>query len=61
MTVGGAILVMISLFWARFAHHRLAAHFRPGRGRQSSTGLDYYIWGCRSPGSGTTLSGINQS
>ncbi|HMQ41665.1 MAG TPA: cytochrome o ubiquinol oxidase subunit I [Paracoccus sp. (in: a-proteobacteria)] len=60
MTVGGAILVMISLFVGEFARTGWLA-FPPLSGVVASPdeGVDYYIWGLQVAGIGTTLSGIN--
>ncbi|MFD1881199.1 cytochrome o ubiquinol oxidase subunit I [Paracoccus pacificus] len=60
MTVGGAILVMISLFVGEFAMTGWLA-FPPLSGIVASPteGVDYYIWGLQIAGVGTTLSGIN--
>ena len=60
MTVGGAILVMISLFVGEFARTGWLA-FPPLSGVVASPdeGVDYYIWGLQIAGIGTTLSGIN--
>ncbi|WP_448207852.1 cytochrome o ubiquinol oxidase subunit I [Azospirillum sp. sgz302134] len=60
MTVGGAVLTMLSLFVGEFARTGWLAYpplsgadFSPG------VGVDYYIWGLQVAGVGTTLSGIN--
>jgi cytochrome o ubiquinol oxidase subunit 1 len=60
MTVGGAVLVMISLFVGEFARTGWLA-YPPLSGLDYSpdTGVDYYIWGLQVAGIGTTLSGIN--
>ncbi len=60
MTVGGAILVMISLFVGEFARTGWMA-FPPLSGVAASPdeGVDYYIWGVQIAGVGTTLSAIN--
>ncbi len=60
MTVGGAVLVMISLFVGEFARTGWLA-FPPLSGIEASpdVGVDYYIWGLQVAGVGTTLSGIN--
>ncbi|AUH66643.1 cytochrome o ubiquinol oxidase subunit I [Paracoccus zhejiangensis] len=60
MTVGGAVLVMISLFVGEFAMTGWLA-FPPLSGIVASPteGVDYYIWGLQIAGVGTTLSGIN--
>ena len=60
MTVGGAVIVMLSLFVGEFARTGWLAYpplsenaFSPG------PGVDYYIWALQIAGVGTTLSGIN--
>ncbi|MDQ1900315.1 cytochrome o ubiquinol oxidase subunit I [Paracoccus sp. WLY502] len=60
MTVGGAVLVMMSLFVGEFAQTGWLA-FPPlsGIGYSPYVGVDYYIWGLQVAGVGTTLSGIN--
>ncbi|HEX4376776.1 MAG TPA: cytochrome o ubiquinol oxidase subunit I [Steroidobacteraceae bacterium] len=60
MTVGGAMLVMTSLFVGDFAKTGWLA-YPPLSGIATSpdTGVDYYIWGLQVAGIGTTLSGIN--
>ena len=60
MTVGGAVLVMISLFVGEFAQTGWLA-YPPLSGIDASpaTGVDYYIWALQVAGVGTTLSGIN--
>jgi cytochrome o ubiquinol oxidase subunit 1 len=60
MTVGGAVIVMASLFVGEFAQTGWLA-FPPLSGIQASpwVGVDYYIWGLQVAGVGTTLSGIN--
>ena len=60
MTVGGAILVMISLFVGEFAKTGWLA-FPPLSGILASPdpGVDYYLWSLQIAGVGTTLSGIN--
>ncbi|MEM7194023.1 MAG: cytochrome o ubiquinol oxidase subunit I [Pseudomonadota bacterium] len=60
MTVGGAALVMVSLFIGEFAQTGWLA-YPPLSGIQHSpsVGVDYYIWGLQIAGIGTTLSGIN--
>ncbi|MBP2292763.1 cytochrome o ubiquinol oxidase subunit I [Azospirillum rugosum] len=60
MTVGGAVLVMISLFVGEFAQTGWLA-YPPLSGLEASpaTGVDYYIWALQVAGVGTTLSGIN--
>lgn len=60
MTVGGAVIVMASLFVGEFAQTGWLA-FPPLSGIAASpyVGVDYYIWGLQVAGVGTTLSGIN--
>ncbi|MBS0225636.1 MAG: cbb3-type cytochrome c oxidase subunit I, partial [Proteobacteria bacterium] len=60
MTVGGAVLVMLSLFLGEFARTGWLA-YPPLSGLEFSpdVGVDYYIWGLQVAGVGTTLSGIN--
>ncbi len=60
MTVGGAILVNISLFIGEFGQTGWLA-YPPLSGIQfsPSVGVDYYIWALQIAGVGTTLSGIN--
>ena len=60
MTVGGAVLTMMSLFVGEFAQTGWLA-FPPlsGLGSSPYVGVDYYIWGLQVAGVGTTLSGIN--
>ncbi|RAZ87482.1 cytochrome o ubiquinol oxidase subunit I [Mesorhizobium hawassense] len=60
MTVGGAILVMASLFVGEFARTGWLA-YPPLSGIDYSpdVGVDYYIWALQVAGVGTTLSGIN--
>ncbi len=60
MTVGGAVLVMLSLFVGEFARTGWLA-FPPLSGVVASPdeGVDYYIWGIQIAGVGTTLSAIN--
>ncbi|SEQ76296.1 cytochrome bo3 quinol oxidase subunit 1 apoprotein [Faunimonas pinastri] len=60
MTVGGAVIVMMSLFVGEYARTGWLAYpplseaaYSPG------VGVDYYIWGLQIAGVGTTLSGIN--
>jgi cytochrome o ubiquinol oxidase subunit 1 len=60
MTVGGAVIVMASLFIGEFAQTGWLA-YPPLSGLDGSpwVGVDYYIWGLQVAGVGTTLSGIN--
>ncbi|MEQ5795409.1 cytochrome o ubiquinol oxidase subunit I [Paracoccus sp. NFXS7] len=60
MTVGGAVIIMASLFVGEFAQTGWLA-FPPlsGIGFSPWVGVDYYIWGLQVAGVGTTLSGIN--
>ncbi|MBD0415460.1 cytochrome o ubiquinol oxidase subunit I [Oryzicola mucosus] len=60
MTVGGAVLVMMSLFVGEFARTGWLA-YPPLSGAEASpgVGVDYYIWALQVAGVGTTLSGIN--
>jgi len=60
MTVGGAILVMASLFVGEFARTGWLA-YPPLSGLLQSpdVGVDYYLWSLQVAGVGTTLSGIN--
>ena len=59
MTVGGAVIVMLSLFIGEFAMTGWLA-MPPLSGAEASpgVGVDYYIWGLQIAGVGTTLSGI---
>ncbi|MFH1553858.1 MAG: cbb3-type cytochrome c oxidase subunit I, partial [Pseudomonadota bacterium] len=60
MTVGGAILVMMSLFVGEFAKTGwLAYPPLSGISYSPDVGVDYYIWALQVAGVGTTLSGIN--
>jgi cytochrome o ubiquinol oxidase subunit 1 len=60
MTVGGAVLVMMSLFVGEFARTGwLAYPPLSGSAYSPGVGVDYYIWGLQIAGVGTTLSGIN--
>ena len=60
MTVGGAVLVMMSLFVGEFARAGwLAYPPLSGIAYSPDVGMDYYIWGLQVAGVGTTLSGIN--
>ncbi|MBW6401895.1 cytochrome o ubiquinol oxidase subunit I [Roseomonas sp. HJA6] len=60
MTVGGVILVMMSLFVGEFAKTGWLA-YPPLSGITYSpdVGVDYWIWALQVAGVGTTLSGIN--
>ncbi|MFV0299795.1 MAG: cytochrome o ubiquinol oxidase subunit I [Paracoccus sp. (in: a-proteobacteria)] len=60
MTLGGAVLVMMSLFIGEFAKTGWLA-FPPLSGIVASPdeGVDYYIWGVQVAGVGTTLSAVN--
>jgi len=60
MTVGGAILVMLSLFVGEFAKTGWLA-YPPLSGPVYSpdSGVDYYIWSLQIAGVGTLLSGVN--
>nr|WP_211865527.1 cytochrome o ubiquinol oxidase subunit I [Neoroseomonas terrae] len=60
MTVGGVILVMMSLFVGEFAKTGWLA-YPPLSGLTYSpdVGVDYWIWALQIAGVGTTLSGIN--
>ncbi|MET0876450.1 MAG: cytochrome o ubiquinol oxidase subunit I [Tardiphaga sp.] len=60
MTVGGAVLVMMSLFVGEFARTGwLAYPPLSGVGYSPDVGVDYYIWALQVAGVGTTLSGVN--
>jgi len=60
MTVGGAVLVMISLFVGEFARTGWLAYPPLSNiGFSPDVGVDYYIWALQVAGVGTTLSGIN--
>ena len=60
MTVGGAVIVMISLFVGEFARTGWLAYPPLSELKYSpDVGVDYYIWGLQVAGVGTTLSGIN--
>ncbi|TGQ29520.1 cytochrome o ubiquinol oxidase subunit I [Mesorhizobium sp. M00.F.Ca.ET.220.01.1.1] len=60
MTVGGAILVMASLFVGEFARTGwLAYPPLSGINYSPDVGVDYYIWALQVAGVGTALSGIN--
>ncbi|MEK8050351.1 cytochrome o ubiquinol oxidase subunit I [Ideonella sp. DXS22W] len=60
MTVGGAVLMMISLFVGEFARTGWLA-YPPLSGilADPGVGVDYYLWSLNVAGVGTTLSGIN--
>src|SRR6202011_2595841 len=60
MTVGGAVLVMMSLFVGEFARTGwLAYPPLSGIAYSPDVGVDYYIWSLQIAGVGTLLSGIN--
>ena len=60
MTVGGAVLVMASLFIGEFARTGWLAYPPLSNiGYSPDVGVDYYIWALQIAGVGTTLSGIN--
>ena len=60
MTVGGAVLTMMSLFVGEFSRTGwLAYPPLSGAAYSPGVGVDYYIWGLQVAGVGTTLSGIN--
>ena len=60
MTVGGAVLTMLSLFVGEFSRAGwLAYPPLSGAAYSPGVGVDYYIWGLQVAGVGTTLSGIN--
>jgi cytochrome o ubiquinol oxidase subunit 1 len=60
MTVGGAILVMMSLFIGEFARTGwLAYPPLSGLAFSPDVGVDYYIWALQIAGVGTLLSGVN--
>src|SRR5947208_3290551 len=60
LTVGGSVLVMISLFVGEFATTGWLA-YPPLSGvlQSPGVGVDYYLWALQVAGVGTTLSGIN--
>lgn len=60
MTVGGAVLLMVSLFVGEFAKTGWLA-YPPLSGilQSPDVGVDYYLWSLQIAGIGTTLSGIN--
>src|ERR1700736_2921469 len=60
MTVGGAVLVMMSLFVGEFARTGwLAYPPLSGIAYSPDVGVDYYIWALQVAGVGTLLSGVN--
>ncbi|MGA0600004.1 cytochrome o ubiquinol oxidase subunit I [Caulobacter sp. KR2-114] len=60
MTVGGAVLVMASLFVGEFARTGwLAYPPLSGLAESPDVGVDYYIWALQVAGVGTLLSGVN--
>ena len=60
MTVGGAVIVMISLFIGEFARTGWLAYPPLSESAYSpDEGVDYYIWGLQVAGIGTLLSGVN--
>lgn len=60
MTVGGAVLVMASLFIGEFAKVGwLAYPPLSGAAYSPGVGMDYYLWALQIAGIGTTLSGVN--
>ena len=60
MTVGGAVIVMISLFVGEFARTGWLAYPPLSEFAYSpDVGVDYYIWGLQVAGLGTLLSGVN--
>src|SRR6201997_2119962 len=60
MTVGGAVLVMLSLFIGEFARTGWLAYPPLSELAYSpDVGVDYYIWGLQVAGVGTALSGVN--
>jgi cytochrome o ubiquinol oxidase subunit 1 len=60
MTVGGAVLVMASLFVGEFAKTGwLAYPPLSGAAYSPGVGVDYYLWALQVAGIGTTLSGVN--
>lgn len=60
LTVGGVILIMLSLFVGEFSTAGWLA-YPPYSGLEysPSVGVDYYLWALNIAGVGTTLSGIN--
>ena len=60
MTVGGAVLVMISMFVGEFARTGWLAYPPLSNLAYSpDVGVDYYIWALQVAGVGTLLSGVN--
>jgi cytochrome o ubiquinol oxidase subunit 1 len=60
MTVGGAVIVMMSLFIGEFARTGwLAYPPLSGIAYSPDVGVDYYIWALQVAGVGTLLSGVN--
>jgi cytochrome o ubiquinol oxidase subunit 1 len=60
MTVGGAVIVMASLFIGEFARTGWLAYPPLSESAYSpDVGMDYYIWGLQVAGIGTLLSGVN--
>jgi cytochrome o ubiquinol oxidase subunit 1 len=60
MTVGGAVLVMASLFVGEFARTGwLAYPPLSGSAYSPDAGVDYFIWSLQIAGVGTLLSGVN--
>lgn len=60
MTAGGAVLVMMSLFFGEFSTAGwLAMPPLSGIAFSPSTGVDYYLWSLQVAGIGTLLSGVN--
>jgi cytochrome o ubiquinol oxidase subunit 1 len=60
MTVGGAVVVMMSLFVGDFARTGWLAYPPLSDSAFSNdTGVDYYIWALQIAGVGTLLSGVN--
>ena len=58
MTVAGAVLVMLSLFFGEFSTSGWLALSNLGN-QDPGVGLDYYIWALQIAGVGTLLSGVN--
>lgn len=60
MTLGGAVLVMVSLFVGEFARTGWLAYPPLSNiGYSPDVGVDYYIWALQIAGVGTLLSGVN--